>query len=122
MEHVRSFVSFPGLDEIRAYLKDDANHPAFQKSELYSSKVDQKIVDEDLRKSQFRIFEDDALFQHVERVVKWLNDSDSTFVYQLRRDNITQVNYEASGHFLKHKARERNNYVLCNLSFCCVII
>jgi hypothetical protein len=102
MEHVRSFSGFPGLDNIRSYLTtNDA-----EKSELYSSKVDAKIVNEDLRQSQFRIFEGDVLFDHVERVVSWLNDSDSTFVYQLRRDNITETRYEADGHFLKHKASD----------------
>ena len=106
MEHVRSFSGFPGLDKIRTYLSNDQDRPAFQKSELYSSssKVDAKIVNEDLRKSQFRILEDNALFQHVENVVSWLNDSYSTFAYQLQRDNITETRYEAGGHFLKHKA------------------
>eukprot|EP00985_Skeletonema_marinoi_P005293 scaffold2282_cov136-Skeletonema_marinoi.AAC.3 len=115
MEHVHSFSGFPGLDKIRSYLTNDVDHPAFQKSELYSSKVDAKIVNEDLRRSQFRIFEGDALFDHVESVVSWLNDSDLTFVYQLRRDNITETRYEADGHFLKHKASDMYMCINCHL-------
>eukprot|EP00956_Cyclotella_meneghiniana_P020948 scaffold37569_cov40-Cyclotella_meneghiniana.AAC.1 len=99
----RSFTRFPCLEEIREFLANDAE--LFQKSELYSSSVDAKIIDESLRKSLFRTFEDDELFSLVDNVVGWLNTSDPTFIYQLRRDNITETRYEAGGHFLKHKAR-----------------
>ena len=99
----RPFTGFPCLEEIRDFLANNAE--SFQKSELYSSSVDAKIIDESLRKSLFRTFEDDELFSLVDNVVGWLNTSDPTFIYQLRRDNITETRYEAGGHFLKHKAR-----------------
>jgi hypothetical protein len=86
MERARSFSGFPGLEEIWSYLMNDADHCVFHKSELYfysSKEVDAKIVNEELRQSQFHIFEADVLFDHIERVVSWLSDSDSTFVYQL---------------------------------------
>lgn len=110
MEHVRPFSGFPGLDDVLAFLAttndgDDNQHPAFQQSELYSSKVDAKIIDESLRKSEFRTFEDEKLFGYVERVVSWLNGSDKHFHYQLRRDNITEMRYKADGKFLKHTVR-----------------
>ena len=56
------------------------------------------------------------MFDHVESVVSWLNDSDSTFVYQLRRDNITETRYEADGHFLKHKASDMYTCHLLSLN------
>ena len=98
----RSFTGFPCLQEIRAFLASGTE--SFQKSELYSSSVDAKIIDESLRKSKFRTFKDGELFSLVDNIVGWLNTSDPTFIYQLRRDNVTETRYEAGGHFLKHKA------------------
>lgn len=99
----RSFSRFPCLEEIRAFLANYTEKP-FVKSELYSSSVDAKIIDESLRRSKFRTFEDNELFGLVDNVVGWLNASDPTFIYQLRRNNITETRYDAGGHFLKHKA------------------
>ena len=119
MEHVRSFTGFPGLADMQQFLAgtQEEDHP-FQTSELYSSKVDAKIVDEELRRSKFRILEEPALFDMVDAVIQWLNKSDATFAYHLRRDNITETRYEEGGHFLKHKVSNGATCLYMVFTFC----
>ncbi len=102
MEHVRSFTDFPALAELQAFLaaKDDV---PFETSELYSSAKDAKLVDLEKRKSIFRLFQDSELFDLVNQTVQWLNESDTSYSYQLHRDDITETRYEKGGFFLKHK-------------------
>ena len=101
MEHVRAFTDFPGLAEMQTFLA--STDALFETSELYSSEQDAKIVDPELRKSRFRAFQDPNIFGLVDQVIQWLNESDDSYSYQLRRDNITETRYESGGHFLKHK-------------------
>lgn len=102
MEHVRFFTGFPALSELQQFLSSKEDVP-FETSELYSSVVDDKIVDEKLRKSRFRAFQDREIFDLVHQTIEWLNESDERFSYQLRRDNITETRYQNGGHFSKHK-------------------
>lgn len=101
MEHVRAFANFPGLTEMQMFLA--SSDTPFAASELYSSEKDAKIVDPELRKSRFRKFRHETIFDSVDQLVQWLNESDDNYSYQLRRDDITETRYEAGGHFLKHK-------------------
>ena len=105
MEHVRAFTtSLSNLEALQSHLANvkEEEHP-FETSELYSSAVDAKIVNEELRRSRFRIFEDAKIFQLVENTLKDINATDPAFHYQLRHDNITETRYAKDGHFLKHR-------------------
>jgi len=104
MESVRFFTGFPALAELQAFLSAKKDTP-LQTSELYSSEANDKIVDLELRKSRFRVFQDREIFDLVNQTVQWLNESSSEqeFSFQLRCDNITETRYEKGGHFLKHK-------------------
>ena len=99
---MRSFGKFPALSELQAFIAAKEDIP-FDSSELYSSKVDAKIVDLELRQSKFRVFQDREIFDLVDQTVQWLSETDQSYAYQLRRDDITETRYEKGGHFLKHK-------------------
>ena len=102
MEHVQSFSGFPALTDLQVFLASKKD-TLFETSELYSSATNARIIDEELRKSRFRLFKDREIFDLVDQTVRWLNESDKEYCYQLRRDDITEIHYKKGDFFKKHK-------------------
>lgn len=96
-----------GVDQLRTFL---ASHkkgpPEWQTSQLYSSSRSEKFVDEDLRQSFFQLFQGDVakpLFDHLQEVVQHLSETDESYSYSLRTNDVTHIRYEKGGFFKRHR-------------------
>ena len=75
----------------------------FEISQLYDSTKEKKVTDQSLRRSKFRLFKDDALFDLVcAGLVEEVNRSDPSRVYQLVRNDVTHIVYGPGGFFKRH--------------------
>ena len=101
---MQSVVSLSGLDiePLRAKLAEIPQ--AFEKSKLYVSETDEKIVDESIRTSRYRAIKDSGLFDCVETYVNILNQRpDNNFIYYLQRNDVTHIIYDQGGFFKGHR-------------------
>ena len=81
----------------------------FQPSMLFDSAKESKFVDESLRSSEFRLFEDKRSFDTFDdSIMMHLNDPTKNPIaahkkFQLVRSDITEILYPIGGFFKKHK-------------------
>ena len=69
-------------------------------SDLYE--YTRKKIDEEIRKSQFKIFTDITLFDLVGLLVNKLNILDKNYTYTLLRNDITYIKYSEGDFFEDH--------------------
>ena len=74
----------------------------FEQSALYSVGEEKRFVDEGLRLSEFRTFEDAALFALIKDVVDGLSSVDPRTSFRLLENDITHIRYKTGGFFKKH--------------------
>jgi hypothetical protein len=86
---------------LREYLA--TSDAPFEESQLYDSVKDTKIIDQALRRSKFRLFKTDALFDLIaDDIVKELNRQDDDTVFSLVRNDITHIVYGEGDFFKRH--------------------
>lgn len=94
---------FAGIDvgPLRAYFA--ACGAPFEVSKLYNSVRDEKFVDESLRLSKYRAITDPALFDIVQKMLDNLTEKDTTNMYTVVRNDVTQIVYGPGGFFKAHR-------------------
>eukprot|EP01084_Bolivina_argentea_P215933 366710_1 len=89
------------IDNIKAKAESDTD--AFSKSDLYSTEKSVIIIDETLRKSQWKHIKDDVLFAMTEKFVNKLSKMDNYYNFMLVKNDITFIKYSKGGFFSKHQ-------------------
>jgi hypothetical protein len=75
----------------------------FEPSQLYDSAKEEKVTDQSLRRSKFRLFRDDALFDMLcTGVVEEISRSDPSRVYRLVRNDVSHIVYGPGDFFKRH--------------------
>uniref|UniRef100_A0A0G4G062 Uncharacterized protein n=1 Tax=Chromera velia CCMP2878 TaxID=1169474 RepID=A0A0G4G062_9ALVE len=100
MKFVKEFSDFD-IAPILQFLS--GNTKPFEKSQLYSSATESKYVDESLRQSKFRIFEEEKLFDLLVPLVERLSNEDEECTFAIRRNDVTHIVYEEGGFFQTHR-------------------
>jgi hypothetical protein len=105
---IAELLSLP-LAGLERHLKDHTN-PPFEKSKLYSSKLDTKFVDESLRSSSFRLFMSKEIFDTIDSdiIAAVVNDPSRNPLavskhFSLVRSDCTEIVYPTGGFFKRHK-------------------
>jgi hypothetical protein len=75
----------------------------FQKSNVYVVATEEKLVDENVRRSQFRsITNDQELFNECEKLLEQHFGDDETYSYSLVRNDAMHIKYEKGDYFRAH--------------------
>jgi hypothetical protein len=91
-----------GLDLSGIVEKLAASKKEFSSSALYSLSEDKRFVDESLRLSEFRTFEDPDLFVLVKALVDQVSSKDPRTSFRLLENDITHIRYNVGGFFKQH--------------------
>lgn len=72
-------------------------------SQVYRVREQDKVINPDLRQSQFCAVKDAGVFALAEAVVAALNEKDADVAYSLVRNDVTYIRYEEGGYFKAHE-------------------
>lgn len=89
------------LNDIREFVENDTSN--LNTSLLYSTKIKDKIIDTNIRKSKFKLLKNPKIFEFFDDLLEIVNQKDSYFNYRLVRNDITYIEYEKGDFFDKHE-------------------
>jgi small ubiquitin-related modifier len=75
----------------------------FTHSHIYDGKRDEKVIDKNLRQSEFRLFTDKHVFGLGDKLLQELTESDKLNDYAIVRNDITHIVYKPGDFFSEHK-------------------
>jgi hypothetical protein len=78
------------------------NEQEFNKSLLYSAQNKEKILDENERKSFFKIIKNKNLFDCFQMILDNINRNNDFYNFHILKNDITFIKYEAGGFFKSH--------------------
>jgi hypothetical protein len=88
-------------NEIKEYI--NKSDKEFNTSLLYDPKEEKKIIDTNVRNSEFRLFTDNELFQKIEDLLKDINEKNKYYNFLLVRNDITNIKYKEGQYFKEHE-------------------
>jgi hypothetical protein len=100
MEFVRELAGLT-IGPVITYLAN--SQVPFEASQLYDSQKDEKITDESLRRSKFRLFKDEGFFDMLQAtIIREVNRTATSKVYSLVRNDATHIVYGPGDFFKRH--------------------
>lgn len=102
MQYVKEFdiLDANSLKELSEQILSDKRE--FNDSLLYHPDSQAKILDPNIRTSEFRLFTEDALFDLAEKYIGLINIADPDYDYILQRNDLTHIRYSTGGFFKPH--------------------
>lgn len=92
-------------EKIQSKIKEwiEARSDDFSLSQLYIPLDDEKIVDEERRRSKFRTFTDSDIFYHVDKLISVLNEYQDEYRFIMVKNDVTHIRYKEGDFFEQHK-------------------
>jgi hypothetical protein len=91
------------FNEIESIIKTEIQEEDnFNKSLLYSAATKEKLLDENERKSFFKIIKNKQLFDCFQNILDKINENDDIYNFYIYRNDITFIKYGTGGFFKSH--------------------
>lgn len=87
--------------DIKEYI--NKSDKEFKTSLLYDPSEEKKIIDTNVRNSEFRLFTDEELFQKIENLLKDINEKNKYYNFLLVRNDVTNIKYKEGQYFKEHE-------------------
>jgi hypothetical protein len=100
MQFIKEFKDLE-VGSIIEYLQK--SNASFAKSDVYDATAEEKVFNEEIRRSEFRLFADGDIMGLCDALLKQMSDEDQHNDYALVRSDVTHIRYKPGDFFSRHR-------------------